>query len=69
MTGAQLDDGVIVGQLPASGGTTEQFGAVLDKGSPLTACVSNAVDALRDGGVLTSLVAEWLAGQGAPELK
>lgn len=68
MTAAQLDDGVIVGQLPAVG-DTEQFGAVLDKGSPLTACVTGAVDALRADGTLDKLVAEWLSTQGAPELK
>ncbi|GAA1902044.1 ABC transporter substrate-binding protein [Lapillicoccus jejuensis] len=66
---AQLDGGVIVGQLPAAGGTPEQFGAVLAKGSPLTACVSSAVDALRADGTLGRLETQWLAGQGAPELK
>ena len=55
MTAAQLDDGVIVGQLPAAGSTPEQFGAVLDKGSPLTACISQAVDALRADGTLDTL--------------
>jgi polar amino acid transport system substrate-binding protein len=69
MTAAQLDDGVIVGQLPAVGSTPEQFGAVLDKGSPLTACISQAVDALRADGTLDTLVAQWLSTQGAPELK
>jgi polar amino acid transport system substrate-binding protein len=69
MTAAQLDDGVIVGQLPAAGGSPEQFGAVLDKGSPLTACISQAVDALRADGTLDTLVAQWLSTQGAPELK
>jgi len=69
MTSAQLDDGVIVGQLPAVGSTPEQFGAVLDKGSPLTTCISQAVDALRADGTLDTLVAQWLSTQGAPELK
>jgi polar amino acid transport system substrate-binding protein len=69
MTAAQLDDGVIVGQLPAVGSTPEQFGAVLDKGSPLTACISQAVDALRADGTLDTLVAQWLSTQGAPELR
>jgi polar amino acid transport system substrate-binding protein len=69
MTAAQLDDGVIVGQLPAVGSTPEQFGAVLDKGSPLTASISQAVDALRADGTLDTLVAQWLSTQGAPELK
>ncbi len=68
MTAAQLDDGKIVGQLPA-GGEQEQFGLVLDKGSPLTACVSAAVDALRDDGTLDALVDEWLSqAGGAPAL-
>ncbi|WP_295659300.1 ABC transporter substrate-binding protein [uncultured Nocardioides sp.] len=68
MTAAQLDDGVIVGQLPAAGEDAEQFGAVLDKGSPLTDCVSQAVDTLREDGTLDQLAEEWLAQQGAPEL-
>lgn len=67
MTAAQLDNGVIVGQLPRTG-TTEQFGAVLTKGSPLTSCVSKAVDALRSDGQLTKLADTWLASKGAPKL-
>ncbi len=69
MTAAQMDDGVIVGQLPAQSGAQEQFGAVLDKGSALTPCVTQAVDALRKDGTLDKLVKEWLSTQGAPELK
>ncbi len=68
MAAAQLDDGVIVGQLPPASGTPEQFGAVLDKGSALTPCVTRAVDALRSDGTLDSLVSDWLSTQGAPEL-
>ena len=69
MIGAQLDDGVIVGQLPDTGGKPEQFGAVLDKGSALTPCVSKAIDALRSDGTLEKLQQEYLANAGAPELK
>jgi polar amino acid transport system substrate-binding protein len=68
MTAVQLDDGVIVGQLPLADGEPEQFGAVLGKDSPLTACVSGAVDALREDGILDQINQEWLAQQGAPEL-
>jgi polar amino acid transport system substrate-binding protein len=68
MTAVQLDDGVIVGQLPLPEGQPEQFGAVLDKGSPLTDCVSQAVDALREDGTLDQLADQWLTQQGAPEL-
>ena len=69
MTGAELDNGVIVGQLPQVG-VPEQFGIVLDKGSPLTTCVSQAVDQLRQDGTLAVLEKTWLAGSGgAPELQ
>lgn len=61
ITAAELDNGVIVGQLPESGGETEQFGLVLDKDSPLTDCVSQAVDALREDGTLATIETEWLA--------
>ncbi len=66
---AQLDDGVIVGQLPAGQGEADQFGLVLAKDSPLTPCVSQAVDALQAKGTLTQLEKQWLSGTGgAPQL-
>jgi polar amino acid transport system substrate-binding protein len=68
MTAAELDGGKIVGQLPQVG-VPEQFGIVLDKGSPLTRCVTKAVDQLRQDGTLAVLEKTWLAGTGgAPEL-
>jgi polar amino acid transport system substrate-binding protein len=69
MVAAQLDDGAIVGQLPPSGGQADQFGMVLAKGSPLTACVSQAVEALQADGTLAELEKTWLSGtDGAPQL-
>jgi len=69
MTGAEIENSLIVGQLPATTGQAEQFGLVLDKGSALTSCVSQAVDALRTDGTLTKLQQTWLAqSAGAPEL-
>ncbi|NMO49668.1 amino acid ABC transporter substrate-binding protein [Actinoplanes sp. TBRC 11911] len=68
MTAAEIKDGVIVGQLPQVG-APEQFGLVLDKGSALTACVSQAVDQLSQDGTLTVLEKTWLSDAGAPELK
>src|SRR5690606_25690231 len=68
MTAAQLDDGVIVGQLPAGTGTSEQFGFILSKGSGLTGCVSAAVDQLRGDGTLKRLEQEWLAATGGAPL-
>ena len=68
MTAAELENGVIVGQLPQVG-VPEQFGIVLDKDSPLTDCVSRAVDQLRNDGTLAALEKQWLAGvAGAREL-
>lgn len=71
ITGAELDDGKIVGQLPAvKGDTGDQFGIVLPKGSKLTAKVSAAVDALTKDGTLAQLEQKWLNSQGnAPLLK
>ncbi|MDU0291852.1 ABC transporter substrate-binding protein [Saccharothrix longispora] len=70
ITSAELEDGVIVGQIPAGDGKPEQFGIVLDKGSPLTACVSTAVENLRADGTLAKIEQEWLSAAGtAPELK
>jgi polar amino acid transport system substrate-binding protein len=66
---AELADGVIVGQLPAGEEKAEQFGIVLDKGSPLTACMSKAVDELGTDGELFKLQKVWLTGAGnAPVL-
>ncbi|GIH16201.1 ABC transporter substrate-binding protein [Rugosimonospora africana] len=70
MTSAEIDNSLIIGQLPQPSGAPEQFGLVLDKGSRLTACVSQAVDALRSDGTLANLQKQWLAQvAGAPELK
>ena len=67
---ADLKNGVLVGQFENGSGTPEQFGLVLDLGSPLTACVSMAVDALRADGTLKTLEQTWLtASAGAPILK
>ncbi len=68
ITAAELEDGVLVGQLPA-GENPDQFGLVLDKGSDLTPAVTAAVDALRENGTLADLEAQWLTdAAGAPVL-
>ncbi len=62
-------DGIIVGQLPATG-DGDNFGLLLAKDSPITSCVSQAVDALRADGTLDSIAATWLGTDaGAPVLK
>ena len=70
LTGAELDGGKIIGQLPKKAGTGDQFGLVLAKGSPLTKKVTAAVDALRTDGTLDTLATTWLASSAdAPVLK
>ena len=65
----ELNDGVIVGQLPNVTDEVEQFGIVLNRGSSLTRCVSNAVDTLRSSGTLARLQEQWLTDAGkAPVL-
>ena len=65
----ELDNGVLIGQLPNSADQKEQLGFLLAKGSPLTQCVTQAVDALRADGTLAKLQDQWLsASAGAPVL-
>ncbi|GAA2018575.1 amino acid ABC transporter substrate-binding protein [Nakamurella flavida] len=67
LTAAQLTDGQIVGQLPPAA-QPEQLGMLLAKDSPLTTCVSAAVDALRSEGTLDALADEWLPTRTVTEL-
>ena len=70
LTGAELDNGVLLGQLPAADGVSDQWGIVLTKGSPLTSKVSAAIDALKADGTLDTITSTWLgADAGAPVLK
>ncbi|MGW2524055.1 ABC transporter substrate-binding protein [Streptomyces sp. NPDC001617] len=70
VTAAQVTNARIVGQFENQGGTPEQFGLVLDKGSALTSCVTSAVDALRKDGTLAKLEKQWLSDAvDAPVLK
>lgn len=63
ISGAELTDGVLVGQLPEiDGAEGDDFGLVLAKDSALTDDVTAAVDALREDGTLDALAEEWLGG-------
>ena len=67
VTAVQVPEGTIVGQFPAPGG--DQWGALLAKGSSLTACVSRAVEELKRSGELQKLNQQWMSkAAGAPEL-
>ncbi|MFG2371496.1 ABC transporter substrate-binding protein [Streptomyces sp. NPDC048504] len=70
ITSAEVTNAKIVGQFENQGGTPEQFGLVLDKGSDLTSCVTSAVNALRKDGTLAALEKQWLSDAvDAPVLK
>ncbi len=70
LTGVELADGLLLGQLPTTDGVSDEWGVVLTKGSPLTAKVTKAVDALKADGTLTRISSTWLgADAGAPVLK
>lgn len=60
-------DTQVIGTLPAVG-DPEQLGLVLDEGSALTPCVSQAVDALEADGTLAQLRTQWLKSDDIPEL-
>ncbi|HHB81925.1 MAG TPA: amino acid ABC transporter substrate-binding protein [Devosia sp.] len=66
-----LDDGVVLGQFPADAtGQLDQFGAVLEKGNPLLACVDAALEEMTADGTLASIEARWLQSEtGVPVIE
>jgi polar amino acid transport system substrate-binding protein len=70
LASAEIDGGVLVGQLPGTAsGESDAFGILLAKDSPLTACTSWAVDQLREDGTLAELEGRWIQAEGAPVLQ
>ena len=66
ITGAQLDNSVIVGQFPAAtGATAEHFSVVLSKASKLTTCVNSAIAALKADGTLAQITKTWLSDKAS----
>jgi polar amino acid transport system substrate-binding protein len=59
LTAAQVPSAKIVGQFSAPGG--DQWGALLAKDSPLTACVSRAIEDLRASGELGKITNRWMS--------
>ncbi len=68
LTAVQVPEASVVGQFSAPGG--DEWGALLAKDSSLTACVSQAIDAMRDSGELSEITQRWMSqAAGAPELR
>lgn len=61
ITSGEAKGSTIVGQLRTAPGHPEQFGILLDKGSPLTTCVDKAVRAIRANGSLARITTKWLS--------
>ena len=69
LSAVEVPNGLIIGQLPSTG-DGDSFGLLLSKGSPITGCVSAAVDAITADGTLAAIEDQWLASSaGAPVLK
>ena len=71
ITAAQMDNGVIVGQIEQpEDADAEYFSAVLPKDSPLTDCVNQAIAAMQSDGRLDAITQEWLSDKAnAPVLQ
>ncbi|HEU5104822.1 MAG TPA: ABC transporter substrate-binding protein [Solirubrobacterales bacterium] len=67
LTAVQVPEAAVVGQFSAPGG--DQWGALLQKDSALTACVSEAIEELESSGELQKITDRWMSkAAGAPEL-
>jgi polar amino acid transport system substrate-binding protein len=62
LTAAQVPDAKIYGEFPAPGG--DEWGALLQKGSSRTGCVSAAVDELKSSGELEKIQQQWINAKG-----
>jgi polar amino acid transport system substrate-binding protein len=59
LTAVQVPEAKTVGQFPAPGG--DEWGALLQKNSPLTACVSAAIEELKESGELPAIEKRWMS--------
>jgi polar amino acid transport system substrate-binding protein len=59
LTAVEVPEATLSAQFAAPGG--DQWGALLEKDSPLTDCVSAAIDDLRDSGELAEIEQEWIS--------
>jgi polar amino acid transport system substrate-binding protein len=65
LTAAQVPEAKIYGEFAApDGADSDQWGALLEKDSSLTGCVSAAVDSLRASGELEKIQQQWINSKG-----
>jgi polar amino acid transport system substrate-binding protein len=69
LTAAQIPKAKIYGEFSAPGGESDEWGALLQKDSPLTGCVSAAIDELQSSGQLEKIQNKWInSAGGVPKL-
>jgi polar amino acid transport system substrate-binding protein len=59
LTAVQVPEATVVGQFSAPGG--DEWGVLLEKDSPLTACVSEAIENLTESGELPEIEERWMS--------
>ena len=59
LTAVELPSARIVGQFDAPGG--DEWGALLEKDSPLTDCVNEAIATLKESGELDEITQRWMS--------
>ncbi len=67
LTSVEIDNGKIVGQFSAPGG--DQWGLLLQKDSPLTTCLDQALMAMTNSGELQAITDQWIGADAAPVLE
>ena len=67
----QTEGNTVIGQIEPRivGAEPQPFSLVLEKDSPLTDCVNEAIRTLADDGTLQSLIDEWLQDETVPVLQ
>jgi polar amino acid transport system substrate-binding protein len=59
LTAVEIPGASVLGQFEAPGG--DEWGALLEKDSPLTPCVNEAIAALKDSGELEQITQRWMS--------
>ena len=66
----QTEGNTVIGQIgPDAGAEPQPFSLVLEKDSPITDCVNEAILSLREDGTLDDLAVEWLEDETVPQLQ
>jgi polar amino acid transport system substrate-binding protein len=68
LTAVEIPGASVVGQFEAPGG--DEWGALLEKDSPLTPCVNEAIGTLKESGELDEITQQWMSDSAdAPVLQ